>query len=273
MTKTWKHAIISGAGSGLGHGLAERLLKRGAKVSVLDLTVSPERGKTLDAAAAHGGGSWEFFDCDVTKEQAVSGLVKSALTAFGPPDLAVNSAGIGHCEAFVDMSLETFRRVLDVNVIGSRNFAAAVLPHMRVGGRLALISSLAGITSNYGYAAYGTSKFAVIGLATTLRFEYEPLGIHISVVCPPEVKTPMVEKEYANGNPIALELKQIAGSIGVDEACDGIMAGIDAGKWLIVPGTKGKATAFAARRMPGTFYAVMNGMVRKLMRKHGLKVV
>src|SRR3546814_2598867 len=55
--------------------------------------------------------------------------------------------------------------------------------------RLALIASMAGLTSNYAYAAYGASKFGVVGLATTLRYEYEPLGIGISCICPPEVKT------------------------------------------------------------------------------------
>lgn len=268
MAKTWHHAIISGAGSGLGHGLAERLLRRGCKVSVLDLVVSAERAATLDRAAATNRGAWRHQTCDITDHQAVLAATNAAIAAFGAPDLAINSAGVASNEAFVDLSEAQFRRVMEINVYGSRNFAAAVLPHLRPGARLALIASLAGITSNYGYAAYGTSKFAVRGLATTLRQEYEPLGIHISCICPPEVATPMVTVERATGNPVSLELKDIAGSLEVDDACDGIMAGIDAGHWLIIPGAKAKITAFAALRMPGVFYAVTAMLTRKIMRKH-----
>ena len=269
MAKTWHHAIISGAGSGLGHGLAERLLKRGCKVSVLDLAVSAERAATLDAAAMAGGSAWRHQACDITDSAAVLSAVSNAVASFDAPDLAINSAGVASNEAFVDLSEAQFRRVMEINTFGSRNFAAAVLPHLKPGTRLALIASLAGITSNYGYAAYGTSKFAVRGLATTLRQEYEPRGIHISCICPPEVATPMVALERATGNPVSLELKDIAGSLNVEEACDGIMAGLDAGKWLIIPGVKGKLTAFAAMRMPGLFNAVTAMLTKKIMRKHG----
>ncbi len=269
MAKTWTHAIISGAGSGLGHGLAERLLARGCKVSILDLSVSAERAAALNEAASTGASAWEHFICDITNSGAVKSAVEQAVAAFGAPDLAVNSAGVASNEAFSDLSEAMFHRVMDINVNGSRNFAAAVLPLMRPGARLALIASLAGITSNYGYAAYGTSKFAVRGLATTLRQEYEPRGIHISCICPPEVATPMVAAERATGNPVSLDLKDIAGTLQVDEACDGIMAGIDAGQWLIIPGTKAKLTAFAALRLPGLFYAVTSMLTRKIMRKHG----
>src|SRR3546814_19586442 len=98
---------------------------------------------------------------------------------------------------------------------------------MGKGSCLALIASMAGLTSNYAYAAYGAPKFGVVGLATTLRYEYEPLGIGISCICPPEVKTPMVASERANGNPVSLELKEFAGSLEIDPACDAMLAGLD----------------------------------------------
>ena len=270
MAKIWQHAIISGAGSGLGHGLAERLLRRGAKVSVLDLSVSKERAAALDVAALAGGGRWQHHACNITDSAAVVQAVSSSVTSFGAPDIAINSAGVGSNEAFLDLTEAQFRRVIEINVYGSRNFSAAVLPYLKPGSRLALIASLAGITSNYGYAAYGTSKFAVLGLATTLRQEYEPLGIHISCICPPEVDTPMVTEERAHGNPVGLALKEIAGTLSPENACDGIIAGIDAGKWLIIPGTKAKLTAFAAQRMPGLFHAVTAMLTRRIMRQHGM---
>src|SRR3546814_665032 len=139
-----------------------------------------------------------------------------------------------------------------------------------LGSRLALIASMAGLTSNYAYAAYGASKFGVVGLATTLRYEYEPLGIGISCICPPEVKTPMVASERANGNPVSLELKEFAGSLEIDPACDAMLAGLDAGRWMIIPGVNSRITAFAARYLPRPFHAVMHRLICRAMRKHGV---
>lgn len=271
--KNWKHALISGGGSGLGHGLAVRLLKRGAAVSVLDLGISDERRAALDAAATQGGAPWQFIKTDITDETGLRQSVTTAVLAHGAPDLAINSAGIGLSKAFADMDSAAFRRVIEINLIGSYHFAAATIPHLQPGARLALIASLAGIVSNYSYAAYGTSKFGVVGLATTLRYEYEPRGIHISCICPPEVKTPLVVEERASGDPVAMDVKLIAGSMELDPACDQMLSGLDAGRWMIIPSFAGKATAFAAQRMPGLFYRFMDTMIRKYMRKHGMTVV
>jgi 3-dehydrosphinganine reductase len=264
-----KHAIITGAGSGLGHGIAERLLRRGVSVSVLDLGVSTERAARLDAAAAVGKAAWQLHTADVTKLDTVKAAVDAAIAAFGPSELAVNFAGIGASASFAEMDDAEFYRVMDINVTGTYHFERAALPHLRKGDRLALTASMAGITSNYAYTSYGTSKFAVLGLATTLRYEYEPFGIGISVICPPEVMTPMVDEEIAKGNKIGLEIKQVAGSLQPDYACDRILAGLLAGQWMIIPGFKAKATAFAARRFPGLFHLVTMTIIRKVMRKHG----
>lgn len=263
------HVMITGGGSGLGLGMALRYLKRGCKVSVLDLTVAEENRGKLDVAANAGKAFWQFQATDITDFDQTQASVLAAVDAFGAPDLAVNSAGVVINKAFKDMQPKEFRRVVDINLNGSYHFATAALSTMQPGSRLALVASIAGLTSNYAYAAYGASKFGVVGLATTLRYEYEPQGIHISCVCPPEVKTPMVEKELADGNPVSLELKALAGSLDTDSACDQIVAGLDAGRWQIVPGLSGKLTAFSARYLPGPFNAIMLRLIGRALRKHG----
>src|SRR3546814_18443523 len=102
---------------------------------------------------------------------------RGVVVAGGAPQFAINSAGIIINKVLAETPAAEFSRGVDVNLNGSFNFAAAVLPTMGKGSRLALIASMAGLTSNYAYAAYGASKFGVVGLATTLRYEYEPLGI------------------------------------------------------------------------------------------------
>lgn len=272
---TCKHAIITGAGSGLGLGFSLRLLRRGYKVSVLDLAVKDEVCAQLDSAAAQGKSNWQFEAADVADEEKTKSAVEAAVQHFGAPDLVIHSAGIAINKTFAETTGEEFRRVININLNGSFNVASAVLPLMQPGSRLALIASMAGLVSNYAYAAYGSSKFGVVGLATTLRYEYEPLGIRISCICPPEVKTPMVaqERSTGNANAISLKLKDFAGSLMIDPACDEMLAGIDAGQWLIVPGFNGKLTAFAARHVPSLFYGFMHRLIRRAMREQGMKVV
>lgn len=271
--KNFTHAVISGAGSGLGLGMAVRLLRRGTRVSVLDLGVHDQRRAQLDAAAQQGHSRWQFIETDIADEARVHAAVAEAVQQFGAPDLAINSAGVGLSRTFANMRSAEFRRVMEINLFGSYNFAAAILPQLTPGARLALVASLAGFTSNYSYAAYGTSKFGVVGLATTLRYEYEPLGIHISCICPPEVKTPLVTEERASGDPVAMDLKLIAGSMELDPACDQIIAGLDAGHWVIIPSVSGKLTGFVARHMPGLWSGAMGMLIRHYLRKHGRPVI
>lgn len=267
----WTHALITGGASGLGLGLALRLLRRGTHVSLLDLALGDAARQQLDSAA-QAPGQWAFAGADVTDEPATQTAVAASVARFGPPDLAIHCAGILINRAVADTSAQAFRRVVDVNLNGSFILSAAVLPHMRPGSRLALIASMAGLTSNYAYAAYGASKFGVVGLAHTLRYEYAPLGIGITCVCPPEVKTPMVANERSPGNfnDISLALKDHAGSMTADAAVAAILKGVDAGRWLVVPSLQAKLVAGVARHLPGVFFAVMNALVRREMRRRGM---
>lgn len=267
----WTHALITGGASGLGLGLALRLLRRGTRVSVLDLALGDAARQQLDSAAQVPG-QWAFASADVTDEPATQAAVAASVARFGPPDLAIHCAGILINRAVADTSAQAFRRVVDVNLNGSFILSAAVLPHMRPGSRLALIASMAGLTSNYAYAAYGASKFGVVGLAHTLRYEYAPLGIGITCVCPPEVKTPMVESERSPGNfnDISLALKDHAGSMTADAAVAAILKGVDAGRWLVVPSLQAKLVAGVARHLPSVFFAFMNFLVRREMRRRGV---
>lgn len=267
MKTTMKHILISGAGSGLGFGLASRYLKRGVAVTVMDLAINAQRKQELDEIAENANTQWQFYQADVTQAEVLKAQVEQAVANFGPIDLAINSAGVVINKAFKDTTPADFKRVIDINLNGSFNFASAVLPTLQPGCRLALIASIAGLISNYAYSAYGASKFGVVGLATTLRYEYEHKGIHISCVCPPEVQTPMVAEELKHGNKVSLELKKFGGSMQADEACDQIVAGLDAGKWMIIPSINAKFLAASARFFPSPFYALMKQLIKYTEKK------
>lgn len=264
-TPSWKSAYITGGGSGIGLRLAEKVLERGASVAVFDLALRTEVRERLAKLADRAGTDCSFHEVDLRDREGLVRAVNEAIAAVGSPDLSINSAGAQICKRFEAITGDEFELVVGVNLVGSRNFAAAVLPHMGRGGRLALIASLAGIVANYGYAAYNASKFGVVGLAGALRLEYKPRGIGVSVICPPEVETPMVTAERATGDPISLKLKEFSGTLSLEQACTEILRGIDAGKWMIVPGRRARLTRHLSRLLPGLMNAVSDRMVVKAM--------
>ncbi|MBD2858806.1 SDR family NAD(P)-dependent oxidoreductase [Spongiibacter sp. KMU-158] len=259
---TAKHNLITGAGSGLGLGVATRVLRRGENVSVLDLAVSDESRAKLDQAATQGKSSWAFFETNITNDERVHVAVNEAVDQFGSVDLALNCAGVVLNKTMTNMSGEEFKRVVDINLNGSFYFAHALIPKLKSGGRLAFIASLAGFTSNYAYTAYGASKAGVIALAKTLRYEYGDSDFEISCVCPPEVETPLVYGERAHGDPIALAIKEVGGCLNADFACDKILEGLDKGDWLIIPGFQAKLLAKASRFVPEFFTRYIQRLVR-----------
>lgn len=259
-TTKWDTALISGGGSGIGLRVAEMLRARGTAVAVVDLRIDERSRSRLSAG---DGPAVSFHEADVSDGAALNTAVEDAVGAIGAPALALNCAGIQDSAAFPELSEERFRRVIEVNLIGSRNFAAAVLPHLRPGGQLALIASMAGLVPNYGYAGYSASKHGVVGLAGCLRLECKPQGIDVSVICPPEVETPMVDDERRSGDPIGLELKKFSGTLQVDDACDQIVRGLAARRWMIVPGRRAQLTRRIAQFVPFVMSRLSDRMVRQ----------
>lgn len=266
MTRMWETAVISGGGSGLGLRLAEECLLAGGRVALLDLTFAEAAMAKLTAAA---GGTLEgrvwCYPVDVRKGDDVAVAATAAATALGKIDLAVNSAGVQYVAEFEKINEETFRRVIDINVMGSRNFAAAVLPHMKAGAQLALIASLAGFTCAYGYTPYNASKYAVVGFAGALRLECAPKGITVSCVCPPEVETPMVDEERKMSPKATAKLKEFAGTLQLEPAVREIIAQLLARKTIVIPGARARLTYRLARWVPGLLNRISDGIVRRAL--------
>lgn len=261
----WPVVFITGGGSGIGRQLATTLAARGADVALFDLTVPvPVR----DEVAA-GGGRLSVHEVDVRDDQALAVAVSAAVAEVGAPVLAVNSAGLSRNDRFETATRDDFEFTLQVNLVGSRNFAAAVLPHMQSGSRLALIASMAGITGGYTYAAYAASKAGVIGLAKVLRLEYAPRGIAVSVICPPEILTPMVERSSVGMHPATRALKDVAGTLTVDVACDEMLAQLARGRFTVIPGRAARRTARLTRLLPERVaQRAADRIVRRALREH-----
>lgn len=186
-------AIVTGAGGGLGRCHALALAARGARVLVNDLggTVSGGGGSPTAAQAVvdeirAAGGEALANGASVTDPAAVQALVQQALDAWGRVDVLVNNAGILRDRSFAKMTLDDFRAVMDVHVMGAFLMTQAVWPHMmaRGYGRVVMTTSSSGLYGNFGQANYGAAKMALVGLMQTLSIEGAKYGIRVNCLAP-----------------------------------------------------------------------------------------
>ena len=255
-----KTAFVTGGGSGIGLALAETLARRGARIAAFDLRFSDEARIRLRKVCPEA----MLLEVDVRDAAGVAAAVSKAVGLAGAPDVAINSAGVQVALPFLELPSERYDFVVDVNLKGSRNFAAAVLPHMQSGGHLALVASLAGIVGNYGYAAYSSSKFGVVGLASVLRIECRTRGISVSVICPPEVPTPMVDQERGMAPAVTMQTKQFAGTVTLADLCSQVMRGLERDRFMIVPGSwRARFTVFLGRTFPRLMASITDNMIAK----------
>lgn len=197
-------AVVTGAGHGLGRAYALLLASRGAQVVVNDLGAALD-GTGSDESAAEAvaaeieaaGGTAVACPTDVASEDGAGAIVETALDRFGRVDAVIANAGIVRFTPFPEMTLDSFRRHLDVHVVGSFLVARAAWPHLAAQGygRIVLATSN-GILGSPGLAAYGAAKGAVLGLMRTLAVEGADVGIKANAVVPWAV-TRMVEHARA----------------------------------------------------------------------------
>jgi NAD(P)-dependent dehydrogenase (short-subunit alcohol dehydrogenase family) len=249
----WKHRIpravyLSGGGSGIGLGIATALIAEGCSIAIFDLQMPDETLARLQQACNVKRQSVRFYAADVTDPQAMDLAMADARTQQGVADLAFNCAGMMRNAVFTELPYETFERVIRVNLLGSRNFAASALKHLATQGHLVFMASLAGIVGSYTQSAYAASKFGVVGLAEVLRAEQKLSGIDVSVVCPGEIQTPLLDYERQHGSDVTRELNSVAGVLTVDEAVAGILRGIQRRQFMITPGFKAKVIRAIARK-------------------------
>jgi NAD(P)-dependent dehydrogenase (short-subunit alcohol dehydrogenase family) len=177
-------AIVTGAGGGLGRQHALFLARRGARVVVND--VGPGAADSVAAEIIAAGGQAIAVTASVTDEAAIASMVGRTLEAWGRVDILVNNAGILRDKSFAKMSLDDFRLVVDVHLMGSVIATKAVWDAMRQQrhGRIVMTTSSSGLYGNFGQANYGAAKMALVGLMQTLAIEGEKYGIRVNCLAP-----------------------------------------------------------------------------------------
>ena len=238
-------ALVTGGASGMGRLVVEDLLDRGVEVIAVD-----RNGEAL--AALPDADRLRTEPVDVTDEQAVQDLARRISDESGPVDRLVLAAGIASGGPPLDEDRQRFRATMEVNYLGVVNWVRFVAPAMieRGTGEIVIFASTAGWVPTSAMAGYCASKAALVSFSESIAMELEPQGVRVVALCPPAVKTPMLDDFVATG---ALPRKGLEyfKPIAPQVVIDAIEPALEGKKIFCFPG-RGTTTIQRARRfVPG----------------------
>lgn len=212
-----KHVFITGGSKGIGKAIAFEAIKLGANVTIIarDIEVLEKCKVELLKSLPSNKQKVMAISADVTNDiSTLEQVISEAEDELGPVFMLVNCAGTSISRRFEETSIKDFKKMLDINFLGSVTITKAIIPPMksRKEGIVVFVSSIAGLTGIYGYSAYSASKFALLGLAEALSMEVSPYNINVCVVFPPDTDTPGFELEQI-GKPRETQLISQSGGL------------------------------------------------------------
>jgi NAD(P)-dependent dehydrogenase (short-subunit alcohol dehydrogenase family) len=235
-------AVITGGASGIGLGVAERLLERGMKLVLAD--IDEPKLRSVEARLTEAGAEVAAVTCDTASGDSVTALAEATLERFGSADLLFNNAGIAGVGDAWGGPIDLWNRVIDINLYGVVHGIRAFLPIMseQGGGHIVNTASMAGLMALPGAAPYNATKHAVVAISEGLFLELEATGspVGVSVLCPGFVKTDLMENEPDSvDSPIgemmgALLASGVEDGIAASEVADEFVTSVDAGQFWIL---------------------------------------
>ena len=253
---TQRKVLITGAGSGLGRALARRYAAAGCAVACSDIV--PERA--LETATTIPGSGHMAFVVDVGSDAGFNALFMAVDQRFGTPDVLVNNAGIASGGAMVETTMDEWRDLLEINLLGVVRGCRAFLPAMlaRGSGRILNIASFAALAGAPMMMSYGVSKAAVYALSEQLRAEVHGTGLTVSVACPAFFQTNLLQNCIGSERVRAGAAKLMERSKdSLDAVADRIFAAAERGDFLILPTTDEPRRWRMKRWLPNLYFRKM----------------
>jgi 3-hydroxybutyrate dehydrogenase len=249
-----KVAIVTGSTSGIGLGIAKSLASQGVDIVLNGFGKPAEITAVRHDIERDHGVRTGYSDADMSKGDAVRGLVESVAETMGRVDILVNNAGIQFTAPAESFPVEKWDAILAINLSAAFHGIAAALPVMKNQGwgRIVNIASAHGLVGSVHKAAYVAAKHGVVGLTKVVGLETAGSGITINAVCPGWVRTPLVEKQIAD---IAEQR-----AISVEDAAISLLRDKQPSLNFVTPDQLGDTVAFlcspAADQITGTAIAV-----------------
>lgn len=264
----YRHAetvVITGAASGLGRAFALAWAARGFRVGILDIDMDGA-GETLRLVEA-AGSSGDVLRCDVSSNDELQAAADHFFGLWDSVGVLVNNAGVGGGGAVEEIPLRDWEKVIDIDLWGVINGCRAFIPRMKEqgGGHIVNVSSLAGLISAPRFAPYNVSKAAVVALTQTLKTELAPSHIGATVVCPPVVRTNILENTLQMAGEIdydiAGEMELLRTAMGAsrmtpEDIAAMTLAAVERNRLYVIPGLPLRLSWLNARLAPGLFYGL-----------------
>ncbi len=255
-------AIVTGGGMGLGQALCEELGRRGATVVVADL--DEDAARQVAGRLEQSGVQARAAHVDVANHTEVAHLIDATVGEYGRLDYMINNAGIAIGGDSRDLSMQQWRRVLDVDLLGVVYGTVLAYQVMtRQGhGHIVNISSLSGLVPQPGNTPYCTSKHGVVGLSLSLRFEGADLGVKVSAVCPGDMKTKIYDNMVVMNMPheqvatLSRRTHYLMRQMSAQDAARAILRGVARNQPLIVFPTAVQAIWHLYRWFPSLLYRI-----------------
>ena len=189
-------AVVTGAASGIGKGIAIAFAREGANVVIADRVEEAQAAEVLAGIREHGGEAL-FVNTDVSDEESVRSMAAQALARFGRVDILVNNAGIFTESLIENMSIEDWDRVVNTNLRGTFLCTRVLIGQMleRGDGRIINITSQLGQIGGGAVGHYAASKAGIIGLTKSLAREVSKRGVLVNAIAPGPIETPLLERE------------------------------------------------------------------------------
>jgi NAD(P)-dependent dehydrogenase (short-subunit alcohol dehydrogenase family) len=229
-----QRVLITGAGSGLGRALALRHAARGERIACVDLLA--ERAE--ETRAMLPGDRHLALCADVGDDASMTALQRQVDAAWGGVDLLYNNAGIASGGAMVDTTMDEWRRLLEINLLGVVRGCRAFLPGMLAArhGHIINTASFAGLAGAPSIMSYGVSKAAVVALSEQLRAECAGSGVAVSVLCPAFFQTNLCQNWVGDPRLRGFATKMMEKSTdSLDAVADRVVAAVARGEFMILP--------------------------------------
>ena len=255
-------AIVTGGAMGLGEALCEELGRRGATVVVAD--IDGDAARQIAGRLEESGAPAVAVRVDVADEAEVAQLIERTVAEFGRIDYMINNAGIAIGGDSRDLSMQQWRRVLDVDLLGVvyGTLHAYQVMAGQGHGHIVNVSSLSGLVPQPGNSAYCTSKHGIVGLSLSLRGEGADLGVKVSAACPGDMKTNIYDNMVVVNMPreqvatLSRRTHYLMPQMSAQAAARAILRGVRRNRPLIVFPTAVQVIWHLYRRFPGLFYRI-----------------